>query len=512
MTTQKLDVLRATAGEIRGLLDAGNTTSVELVKTYLAQIGIHNHAGARLNAVISTAPEELLLEQAQALDMERQQSQSRSRIHGIPILVKDQFCMPSFGLPTTAGTLGLKGLKTKNDAAIPTLLKKAGALIIATTNLSELGNAKGYNITAGWSPIGGQTQTPYVKGGVEEDALWLGHSTPAGSSSGSAVGVAAGFAPLSIGTELDGSIVQPALRVGLYSLKPTPLSHDLRGSQAEGSLNTRVSPLARTAKDVADLTAVLLGRQDYDSSLTGTWDGIRIAYLNADKWHYPEGISESNEKFDTQSKEETRIALAKAESLGAKVVYDAPLPLLSEMEKDHGAPPLGDISLFEVRLTLEKFFANFEPQPFHTLEEFVQFNEAHASEELPGDFNQMHLERAVKHNMTQKEYERDQNLLKEKTREIIDKCLSDTGSDVIMASGESLLTSVAMAAAYPIGSVPLGWAKFNGRGFGLEVMARNGEEDKILRVMSAWERMLPEAVKPPALLEPSASLDFHAEL
>lgn len=115
------------------------------------------------------------------------------------------------------------------------------------------------------------------------------------------MGVASGFAPLSVGTELDGSIVQPAMRVGLYSLKPTPLSHDLRGSQAEGSLMTGVGPLARTAKDIADFTAVLLGKSDYDSSLTGSWNGIRIAYLNSDKWHYPEGISEHNESFNAQS-------------------------------------------------------------------------------------------------------------------------------------------------------------------------------------------------------------------
>lgn len=124
----------------------------------------------------------------------------------------------------------------------------------------------------------------------------------------------------------------------------------------------------------------------------------------------------------------------------------------------------------------------------------------------------MHLERAVKHTMTKDEYELNQKIIQEKTRDLIDKCLSDTGADVIMASGESVLSTLAMAAAYPIGSVPLGWANFNGRGFGLEVMARDGEEHQILRVMSAWELMLPQAVKPPAQLERAASLDIHAEL
>lgn len=116
------------------------------------------------------------------------------------------------------------------------------------------------------------------------------------------MGVAVGFGPLAVGTKLDGSIVQPAMRIGLYSLKLTPLSHNLKGNQAEDSLMTGVGPLARTAKDVADITAALLGKKDYNSSLTGIWDGIRIAYLNADKWHYLEGISEQNESFDAQKR------------------------------------------------------------------------------------------------------------------------------------------------------------------------------------------------------------------
>jgi amidase len=82
------DVLRATAADLRTLLDAGNITSVEIVQAYLAQIARHNHDGLKLNAVISTAPESFLLEEARALDLERQKSGPRSRLHGIPILLK----------------------------------------------------------------------------------------------------------------------------------------------------------------------------------------------------------------------------------------------------------------------------------------------------------------------------------------------------------------------------------------------------------------------------------------
>jgi len=88
MAFEKFDVLRATASQLRGLLEEGKVTSVDIVKTYLGQIARHNHDGLKLNAVINTAPESFLLEEAQALDVERRKSGPRSRLHGIPILLK----------------------------------------------------------------------------------------------------------------------------------------------------------------------------------------------------------------------------------------------------------------------------------------------------------------------------------------------------------------------------------------------------------------------------------------
>lgn len=102
--------------------------------------------------------------------------------------------------------------------------------------------------------------------------------------------------------------------------------------------------------------------------------------------------------------------------------------------------------------------------------------------------------------MTSEEFEKSLALVQKTMRENAENCLSATNADVIIASGESLLTSVAMAAGYPIGALPLGFARFNGRPFGVEVLARNGEEGKIFEVMSAWEATFPEAVKSPPIL------------
>jgi len=167
--------------------------------------------------------------------------------------------------------------------------------------------------------------------------------------------VAAGFAPWSIGTELDGSIVQPALRAALYSLKPTPGHVDLmKGSQAEGSLMTGIGGLARSAQDLADLTSAVLPGTDFGADLTTSWEGFGIANLNFDEWHYPDSVSEVVPDYDKQSvsthkfwtqlllislqREEIESALAKIKSLGARVTHNAPLMTPQDVGKKKGVP------------------------------------------------------------------------------------------------------------------------------------------------------------------------------
>lgn len=91
-------------------------------------------------------------------------------------MVKDQFCTPSLGMDTTCGSFLLKGQKAIEDAVAIQKLQDAGATILAKANLTELGHKKGVKLTSGWSAVGGQTQSPYVRGGVRSDAMPLGHT------------------------------------------------------------------------------------------------------------------------------------------------------------------------------------------------------------------------------------------------------------------------------------------------------------------------------------------------
>jgi amidase len=119
MSTPSFNVLTATATELQELLIAGELTSVQIIETYLAQIGKHNHTGAHLNAIISVAPRKLALQRAAMLDQERRDGKVRSPLHGIPIIVKDCFQLaPEVGIKTTAGAYCFSRETVKETAEV----------------------------------------------------------------------------------------------------------------------------------------------------------------------------------------------------------------------------------------------------------------------------------------------------------------------------------------------------------------------------------------------------------
>lgn len=164
-----LDLLTLTATDCRQLLQEHKTTSVQLVKAYLAQIHKHNHNGMKLNAMISLAPETQLLETAQRLDNERQAGQLRGPLHGIPFITKDVFLThPDLGMPTTCGGLCFASAKAKRTAPMIQHLLDSGMILLGKANLTEFCGIKEQGNTPGWSPAGGQTQNPYIFGGLEK--------------------------------------------------------------------------------------------------------------------------------------------------------------------------------------------------------------------------------------------------------------------------------------------------------------------------------------------------------
>ncbi|KAL6399341.1 Amidase [Ilyonectria robusta] len=377
---------------------------------------------------------------------------------------------------TTSGSFALQGLNASKDATMATLLRKAGCVVIGKSNMSVRQPSTGNPVSVTPEVLKG-----YRNGATRRDlasrADGLQSETPAGSSSGGAVAVAAGFAPISIGTEADGSIVQRAIRAALYGMKSA-------------------------AWDSADVMEVLLPGRDFHSCLGRSWKGIRIALLNYEQWQFDDEECIKTPVFDQEHKRDISHAMKAIESLGGKVVYDAPLMMLDDVVKTYKTAEMGTISRHQLSFVIKRYLALFDNPQMRTLEDVVEFNKRHADVELPPEQpSQEVFENGLKDNTTDEEYHISLDYLRRSVRETMEKLWAETGTDVIMASGESNLTTTAAAAGYPIASVPLGFSTFNGRPYGLEIVARNGAEDKLFQVMSAWEATFADARRPPPLLE-----------
>jgi amidase len=201
----------------------------------------------KLGAVITVSPDAL----AEAQTRDQESPASRGPLHGVPVLVKDNIDVR--GLPATAGSPALAGAADRGDAFLVTRLREAGAVILGKANLSEWANFRSPRSTSGWSTLGGQAANPHAL-----------DRNPSGSSSGSGVAVAAGLAPMAIGTETDGSIVCPASACGVVGIKPTLGLVSRHGIVPISSAQDTAGPMARTVAEAATLLGVLAGPDPAD--------------------------------------------------------------------------------------------------------------------------------------------------------------------------------------------------------------------------------------------------------
>ncbi|WP_179188389.1 amidase [Sphingomonas sp. IBVSS2] len=255
----EFDLETATVTDINRAIDRGALTSEQLVRLSLARIRAYE---PKLHAIITLNPH--ALDEARALDAERRRKGRRSLLHGIPVLIKDN--INTRDLPTTLGFYGLKGARAASDAAVVTRLRTAGAIILAKTNLSELASGPPM------SSLGGQTRNPYN----------LAYS-PAGSSNGTAVGIAAGYAPIGIATDTTGSARWPAATNGVVGMRPTMGLFSATGVQPNAVTLDTVGAMARSVADVALVTRILADRQlPAEPKLDpGALRGVRIGFPRA---------------------------------------------------------------------------------------------------------------------------------------------------------------------------------------------------------------------------------------
>lgn len=497
-TTRSLNLLSTTAVELRDLLNGGSFRSVDLVHRYLDQIQQHNKDGAALNALISTPPKETLLETAARLDRERSEGNTRGPLHGIPVIVKDNiWTSPSLGCATTCGTIALESAVAKENAPVIELLLEAGLIVIGKANLSEMAAMKGYNCSAGWSAVGGQTQSAYVVGKVEPGDTWLGHSTPGGSSSGSAVGVSAGFAPIAIGTETDGSILVPCDRAALYGLKATVGAISTKGVLPYTSFTDSLGPIAKSSEDIALMMNIMIKGKDFTKNLTKSWDSLRIGLLDPRAWASGPTACKPNDDYSSQAPSEIEEAMDRIEAAGAVVKRNIQLRRWSSEDNDM----FNEVGWHDYATELEEFLRGYEGPSVQTMEDLVKYNSDHSARALPPEQpGQEVLTDAISHSVSDEKYAENRAALRKSNKDLgVDKILEEQGLDVIIGTPTGRFATVSAVSGYPMGCVPLGYARFNGRPFGLSILAPAHREDLIIRVMSAWEATFPARKPPPQL-------------
>ncbi|RTL43986.1 MAG: amidase [Burkholderiales bacterium] len=247
-----LDAMDVTA--LQAEMTAGRLSAVALVRHCLKRIEAIDRRGPTLRAVIELNPDALA--QARQLDAERRGKAARVRgpLHGIPVLIKDNIATAD-RMATTAGSLALAGLHAQRDAHIVQRLREAGAVILGKTNLSEWANIRSSRSSSGWSSRGGQTRNPHVL-----------NRSPSGSSSGSAAAAAAGLAPLTVGTETDGSICSPAHLCGVVGFKPTVGLVSRAGIIPISASQDTAGPMVRHVRDAALLLQALAGPDRNDTA------------------------------------------------------------------------------------------------------------------------------------------------------------------------------------------------------------------------------------------------------
>ena len=215
----QVNLANATIADLNVAFNNGALTAETLTEMYLARIAAYDKRGPIINAVITLNPK--ALSEARALDAERNAGKVRGPLHGIPIVLKDNF--NTSDLPTTGGSQLLEGSVPPADAFVVRKLRDAGAIVLGKANLSEFASGGGSvigskdpavlkagQITEGFSSLGGQTRNPHDPG-----------RGPGASSGGTGAAIAAVFAQFGLGTDTAGSIRGPAAANGVVGLKTT---------------------------------------------------------------------------------------------------------------------------------------------------------------------------------------------------------------------------------------------------------------------------------------------------
>ena len=491
--------------ELQAQMQVGSLSARTLVEQYLARIDTVDRHGPTLNAVLETNPDALAI--ADTLDAERAAQGPRGPLHGIPVILKDNIDTAD-RMMTTAGSLALLGSIAPEDAFLVRKLRQAGAIILGKANLSEWANFRSPRSSSGWSSRGGQTHNPYAL-----------DRNPCGSSSGSAVAVAANLCSVAIGTETDGSIICPSHTNGIVGIKPTLGLVSRTGIIPVAHSQDTAGPMARTVADAAILLGALTGVDPHDPATEAGRDHAIVdttPFLDPDGMRGARiGVARNFFGFNPRVDAVMETCIEVMRDLGAEIVDPADV-VIEGLGKTEIT-----VLLYEFKADLNAYLARLGPDaPVHSLEEIIAFNEAHKETVMPTFGHERMLAAQAKGPLTDAAYVEALATNHRLARaEGIDATLQAHNLDAIIApsGGPACLTdwvkgdhhsggssSPAAVAGYPSITVPAGY--IFGLPVGISFFAGAYQEPMLIKLAYAFEQAT-RVRRPPQFLP---GVDFGA--
>jgi len=451
----------------------------------------------QLLAVIATDP--TAMAQAAERDRERAGGRLRGPLHGVPVLIKDN--IETRDQPTTAGSLALAGNHTGRDAPLVARLREAGLVMVGKANLSEWANFRSERSSSGWSAVGGQARNPHDPA-----------RSPCGSSSGSAVAVAAGMVPLAVGTETDGSIVCPAAVNGIVGIKPTvglvsrrgivPIAHsqDTAGPMATNMRDATYLLMAMTAHDPADPASPREpGRFGRDYAAALKLEGLRGKRI---------GVVRSLAGFHEGVDARFGQAISDLRSAGAEIIDQLSFP-----EEPAGlADAAYEVLLYEFKHDLNAYLAGLPGAAGALrLPDLIEFNLLHAEAEMKWFQQEVFLQAQVRGDLQSQAYLDALALTQDYSRGGIDGLLQAHALDLLVSPtdapawvidlvvGDRFLggsSSMPARAGYPHITVPMGFV--HGLPVGLSFYGAAYSEEVLIEAAYAYEQATGHARPPQA--------------
>jgi amidase len=483
--------------ELQAALAAGRVTAARLVEAYTARIAALDRHGPALGAVQELNPDAPGI--ARTLDDERRRGVVRGPLHGIPVLLKDNIATAD-RMENTAGTLSLIGARVQEDAFVAARLRAAGAVILGKASMTEWANFKGAPGLSGWSARNGQGRNPYAL-----------DRTPRGSSSGSAIAVAASLVAVAVGTETDGSIVCPAAGNGVVGIKPTVgLTSRTRVIPISATQDT-IGPFGRTVADAAALLGALAGVDPDDAATTATDGRAHTDYtrfLDANALRGARIGVPRDGYFGYSAKADAVIerALAVMRELGAQVVDPVAIPHFDRRVLD---PVERTVMLYEFKAGVNAYLAGVSGAGVRTLTDVIEFNRRDPAANLPFTGQEL-LERAdARGGLDEPEYREALEACARLGRGGLDAAFAEHRLDALVAptttpawpidvvNGDPARESAAKSAAiagYPLVSVPAGMVQ--GLPVGLTFMGPAWSEPALIAFAFAFERATRARVAP----------------